>query len=150
LLLCIFHSLQLHLHLLLLYDQEGILEDFLLCVASGICVCVAKRIDADGSAFLEVFGIIGYKELVDSALAEQVALALFCDACAITTGTRVHPVDTSLNSPAAGGFLEFLKFFECTLLFAFLTQLLDLLALLERRLLFLPYALLILAQMGMP
>lgn len=62
----------------------------------------------------------------------------------------IHPVDSVVLLLLSGGFLEVLEFLDLALFFALATQLIYTLALLERFLLFGPYALLVAEERRVP
>lgn len=62
----------------------------------------------------------------------------------------VHPVNAVMRFLLAGGFLKVLQLLNLALFFTFTAELVDALALLERLLLFGPYALLVAEQRWVP
>lgn len=103
-------------------------------------------------AFLELFsvGVVLKQDSVDASLSEKIALHFFRVVAILARGGLVHPVDAGLCSCLSGSFLETLNLFHLALLLSLAPQLVDLLALLQRAVLVLPYPLLVFEQAGMP
>lgn len=90
-----------------------------------------------------IVGVVLKQDAVDSSFSQQVSLHLLRVLSCGTGGRLVHPVDSVELLGLAGGFLEALKLLDCSLFFAFTSNLVDALALVQRALFLLPYALLV-------